>query len=147
MFYPHVKVGKSRKSSFVLGNKVILYHNVGIYLESDKAAITIGDNSYLNQRTEIKCASSITIGRHTAIAWDCTITDSDYHSICEKNTTEPIVIGDHVRIGCKSIILKGVTIGNGSVVAAGSVVTKSVPENCLVAGVPAKIVKRNITWS
>lgn len=52
-----------------------------------------------------------------------------------------IIIGDDVWVGMDSIIMGGVTIGNGSVVAAGSVVTKSVPENVLVGGVPAKIIK------
>ncbi|MBA2585639.1 MAG: maltose acetyltransferase, partial [Chthoniobacterales bacterium] len=52
------------------------------------------------------------------------------------------IIGDNVWIGMNAVILKGVAIGENSVVAAGAVVTKSVPENCVVAGNPAKIVKR-----
>lgn len=55
----------------------------------------------------------------------------------------PVMIGDDVWIGCNSIILKGVTIGNGSIVAAGSVVTKDVPANVIVGGNPAKILKNH----
>ena len=55
--------------------------------------------------------------------------------------TMPVIIGDHVWIGANSIILKGVSIGTGSTIAAGSVVTKDIPENCVAAGNPAKVVK------
>jgi acetyltransferase-like isoleucine patch superfamily enzyme len=60
---------------------------------------------------------------------------------------EPIKIGNHVWIGMNSTILKGVTLGDNSIVAAGSVVTKSFPNNVLIAGVPAKIIKENINWN
>lgn len=63
-----------------------------------------------------------------------------------KEKTAPIQIGNHVWIGARAIILKGVTIGDGVVVAAGAVVTKDVPPNTLVGGVPAKIIKENISW-
>lgn len=59
----------------------------------------------------------------------------------------PIVIGDHVWIGMNVIVLKGVTIGEGAVVSAGSVVTKDVPPHSLVAGVPAKVVKTDVEWN
>ena len=57
-----------------------------------------------------------------------------------------IKIGNHVWIGANVTILKGVSIGDGSIVAAGSVVTKSIPEACLAAGVPAKVIKENVQW-
>ncbi|MNW06569.1 putative acetyltransferase [compost metagenome] len=75
------------------------------------------------------------------------ISDTDYHQIEGTVSTKPIVIGDEVWIGCKSIILKGVTIGNGAVVAAGSVVTKDVEPYTLVAGIPAKVIKRDVRWN
>lgn len=69
------------------------------------------------------------------------------HSINGKNPVAPISIGNHVWIGTNAIILKGVDIGDGAVVAAGAVVTRSVPPRCIVAGNPAKIVKENVEWS
>lgn len=72
--------------------------------------------------------------------------DTDYHSIDGKPYTVPVTIGNHVWIGCKSIILKGVNIGDGAIIAAGSVVTKDVPPFSLVAGSPAKLIKENVKW-
>ena len=57
-----------------------------------------------------------------------------------------MVIEDNVWVGSRALILKGVRVGKGSIVAAGAVVTKDVPQNCIVAGNPAKIVKENISW-
>ncbi len=73
--------------------------------------------------------------------------DRDYHKF-NSNTEEikPVKIGDNVWIGCNSIILKGITIGNGAVVAAGSIVTKDVPPKVLVGGNPAKVIKEDIYW-
>ena len=76
-----------------------------------------------------------------------TIIDSDVHRINNKiDISKPIVIEDNVWIGINTIILKGVTIGAGSVVSAGSVVTTNMPPKTLVGGVPAKITKRDIKW-
>ena len=74
------------------------------------------------------------------------IRDNDSHQILGSNGTQPITIGNHVWIGTRAMILKGVTIGDGSVIAAGSIVTHDVPPNSLVAGVPAVVKKQNIIW-
>jgi acetyltransferase-like isoleucine patch superfamily enzyme len=58
----------------------------------------------------------------------------------------PVVIGNHVWIATNAIILPGVTIGEGAIVACGAVVTKDVPPHCLVAGVPARVVRENVDW-
>jgi acetyltransferase-like isoleucine patch superfamily enzyme len=78
-----------------------------------------------------------------------TIRDSDNHLITSNpdfQKTMPIKIGNHVWIGLNAVILKGVTVGDGAIIAAGAVVTRDVPERCLVGGVPAKIIKENVKW-
>lgn len=115
--------------------------------DEKKAVLIIGDRVSIGDRTEIHCGDKIEIGNGTFISWDCCIMDRDYHSIdSEREKKLPIRIGKHVWIGCRSLILKGVTIGDGAVVAAGSVVTKDVPEKTLVAGNPAKVIRDIISW-
>ncbi len=92
------------------------------------------------------CKDNVTIGSDCAISWDVTIMDTDYHSIEGNSDTASVTIGNKVWIGCKATILKGVTIGDGAVIAAGALVTRDVPPNSVVAGVPAKVVKSNIHW-
>lgn len=101
----------------------------------------------------------IVIGNYVKIGGDCIIIDSDAHNLdwrirdlgkvlssgetLDGATAKcaPVMIHDHVMIGTRCIILKGVTIGEGAVIAAGSVVTKDVPAHCIVGGNPAKILK------
>jgi acetyltransferase-like isoleucine patch superfamily enzyme len=102
----------------------------------------IGNGTYLNRNTEIVAARSVTIGRDCKIARDVIIMDTDQHELPDSGMiAKPVRIGDQVWIGSRAIVLKGVTIGPGAVVAAGSVVTKDVPARAVVAGVPARIVR------
>lgn len=114
---------------------------------NEGARLKIG-SGYMNYAAMIECFDSITIGDDVAISENVVIRDSDNHKLIQDGyqSTQPIVIGNHVWIGMNSVILKGVTIGDGAVIAAGSVVTKDVPPASLVAGVPAKIKKKNIAW-
>ena len=106
------------------------------------------NSGYVNGYTQIVCAKSIKIGKDVAIARDVIIRDTDAHDIIGKahEKVKSVVIGDHVWIGAKAMIMKGVTIGEGAIVAAGAVVTKDVPPKTMVAGVPAKVIKENVTW-
>ncbi|WP_438349493.1 acyltransferase [Paenibacillus sp. FA6] len=140
-------ISKCSNTKLIIGNRVMLYDKVNFYLDQPGAEIIIGDCTYINRRTEVMSKASVTIGKSCAISWDVVISDTDYHEIVGTSSTKPIVIGDEVWIGCKSTILKGVTIGNGAVVAAGSVVTKDVEPYSLVGGIPAKVIKRNIRWT
>jgi len=123
---------------------------------------TIGDFTLLNGAL-IMAEERIEIGSHCLVSWNVGIADSDFHPLeparrlidaqalapyfknrpaRPKLKTAPVKIADNVWIGMNAVILKGVTIGENSVVAAGSVVTKSVPPNTIVAGNPAVVVKQ-----
>ena len=139
-----VRVMKNN-GTITLGDKVLLHRYVK--LSAYGGRIEIGNNSYIGDRTEIHAGESVKIGNNVNIAWDCNILDRDYHAFNgDSEVVKPVAIEDHVWIGVRSIILKGVTIGEGAVVAAGSVVTRDVPAGCLVAGNPAKVIKENVTW-
>ncbi len=104
-------------------------------------------NSYFNRCLHLECRELIVIGANTAIGPNVFIQDCDGHDICgSKKSVQPVIIGNGVWIGAGAKILKGVNIGDGCVVAAGAVVTKSFPNNCLIAGVPATAIKTNISW-
>jgi len=121
----------------------------GIFISIDKNAILELGSGYTNNDAEICCFKNIKIGDGVAISKGVIIRDSDNHTIDgnEEKVSQPIVIGDHVWIGLRAIILKGVKIGNGAIIAAGAVVNKDVPERCLVGGVPARIIKRDVEWN
>lgn len=108
-------------------------------------SLKLGEGSFLDCQKHIKVGFDVIVGPYT------TIMDGSRHVIRHENYTsdknKPIIIEDHVWIGTRCIILGGVTIGKGAVIAAGSVVTKDVPANCLAGGVPARIIKENIEWS
>jgi len=112
---------------------------------SDRAVITVGDRVRLNG-CGIQAATRIDIG-DDAILGTCTIVDTDHHAVepAERHTgrvrTRPIHIGRNVWVG-GAAILKGVSIGDNSVVGLGSVVTEDVPANVVVAGNPARVVRR-----
>jgi acetyltransferase-like isoleucine patch superfamily enzyme len=106
------------------------------------ATIRIGSGTYLNRGTEIVAAHSVTIGRDCKIARDVIIMDTDQHGI--RGGTPPradVVIGDRVWIGARAIVLKGVAIGDDSVVGAGAVVSRDVPARTVVAGSPARVIR------
>lgn len=122
--------------------------HTGIFLIVNKNAILEIGSGYTNNNVEINCFKSIKIGDNVAISKNVIIRDSDSHVI-NNNTetmTRPIVIGNNVWIGIGAIILKGVTIGDGAIIAAGAVVNKDVPPRTLVGGVPAKVLKTNVEW-
>lgn len=108
--------------------------------------IRVGDDFLTNYNVKILDVAPVTIGDYCMIGPN-TVISSVGHPLDAKgrrehlSLTAPIVIGDDVWIGANCVILPGVTIGNNVVVAAGAVVTKDVPDNCLVAGVPAQVKK------
>jgi acetyltransferase-like isoleucine patch superfamily enzyme len=112
----------------------------GVRLEVEPGGrIEIGNGTYLNRNTLVHANKLVHIGRDCKISWDVVIIDSDMHSIPGKEQDKPVVIDDEAWIGCRAIILKGVHIGKGAVVAAGSIVTKDIPPGAVAGGVPARV--------
>lgn len=113
--------------------------------EPNEGSIDIGDYVLISPGTRISAADKIVIGNNVMIANGVYITDSDWHGIYDRvnrpDTCTPVHIGDNVWLADRSTVLKGVTIGDNSIVAAGAVVCKDVPANVVVAGNPAKVVK------
>lgn len=109
--------------------------------------LTVGASTSFTDSCFVAASESITIGRDCAISWNVTIFDDDGHGPGSPPYSAPIVIGDRVWIGCNAMILKGVTIGDGSIVAAGAVVTRSCPPRSLLAGVPARVIRRDVAWT
>jgi acetyltransferase-like isoleucine patch superfamily enzyme len=112
------------------------------------AKVTLGGRSGTNHNARITAFNSITIGDNVYISENVILRDSDNHPIGDssKKFAAPITIGNSVLIGINATILKGVTIGDGAVVAANSLVNRSVPSKTLVGGVPAKVLRENIVW-
>lgn len=108
----------------------------------DPTGITIGKDSIVGDHAFLDGRSAIKIGQHTDIASEVMIYNSEHNLTAEdfSATLAPVEIGDYVFIGPRAIILPGVTIGRGAVVAAGAVVTKDVPDFAIVGGVPAKVI-------
>lgn len=105
--------------------------------------LTVGAGLYLNQGASVVASRSITIGDRVRIGDHAAIHDSDYHPISADLPVrvKPIFIEDDVWIGRSAVIMPGVRIGKGSVVAAGAIVTRSVPPHSLAAGVPARVIR------
>ena len=165
---PAVKLLPGSKVENLAGDRNLISVGAGTVLTGrllifpHDGRISIGRDCYLGENSRIWSAASIEIGNRVFISHNVNIHDTNAHSIDPRiryrhfvetmttgfpreNTVDivsaPIVIGDDVWIGFNSIILKGVKIGRGVIVAAGSVVTKDIPEFSIVAGNPAKIVK------
>ena len=137
---------KLMSGTFLTVNGVFLIHTGCSISVNPGGHLQLG-SGYANNNITIDCFERVDIGQGVAISKGVTIRDSDSHSINGKNRiSAPIIIGNHVWIGLNATILKGVSIGDGAVIAAGAVVTRDVPANALVGGVPAKIIKGDITW-
>lgn len=135
-----------KNSSIQINGKVSIFYGTELILYEESKLI-IGNNTFINSNSSIRCKKNIVIGNNCAIAHGVSIMDSNYHKINGKIKEEPVIIEDNVWIGANSVILSGVTIGKGSIIAAGTIVNKDVPPHSMVAGNPGKIKKENISWS
>ncbi len=107
--------------------------------------IEIADNVFINYGASIISSALVRIGAGCLIGTHVMVMDCDFHRVEDKawdTSGEPVVLGERVWLGNRSIVLKGVTIGHDTVVGAGSVVTKDLPPRVVAAGVPARVVRR-----
>jgi maltose O-acetyltransferase len=107
--------------------------------------LEVGNNVFVNYGSSLVSSKHVKIGDDVLIGTHVMVMDCDFHRVEDKSwdtSGEPIVLEDRVWLGNRSMVLKGVTVGHDAVVAAGSVVTRDVPPRTVVAGVPAKVVRR-----
>lgn len=154
-------IARARGSRIVLGARVALcssarYNPVGVNHPvilrtlTPESEIIVGDDVGLSG-VAICAATSVRIGAQSLLGANVTVTDCDFHPVAAQGrrfvhdlhaiSVAPVVIEDNVWIGMNTIVLKGARIGANSVIGAGSVVTGSIPANCIAAGVPARVVR------
>jgi len=150
----------AKKENTIIEDNARLY---GSIVNCGKGKIHIGAYSALGANSLIRCINSVIIGTHTAISTNVIIQDNNTHPVNPADRLKmmetpaghisrgwyfsdnaAIIIGNNCWIGENSRICKGVTIGDGSIIAANAVITHDVPQNSIAAGNPAKIVKTNI---
>ncbi len=139
---PNIHMGNAATIVAEPDNKV----RIGVWgREPNLGSIHIGDAVMISPGVRISASDEVRIGHGCMLANGVYITDCDWHGIYDRMqrdpTPKPVRIGDNVWVGDHATVLKGVSIGNNSIVAAGSMVTKNVPPNVIVAGNPARPVK------
>lgn len=132
-----------------MGYNVVLDHQLQLSTSSSGELI-LGNNVLISRRTIIAAQLRVIIGDNTWFGPDCYISDANHGTkrgilIFEQPTiAHAIRIGNDVWLGAKCVVLSGVTIGDGAVIAAGSVVTRDVPAFTVVGGVPARVIKARV---
>ena len=128
------------------GNRCVIESDVTIKLVGEKPHLSLGDYCYVARFSQFDILGVCEIGHHVLIATGCLIVDhnhgTDRHLRIDQQScaVKSVKIGDDVWLGAYSIVLPGVTIGNGAVIGAHACVTKDVPSYAIVAGVPARVI-------
>lgn len=136
-----------REAWLAAGVRIIVGHSAG-----NPGKLTIGRRIFINHYAVIDCHYEMTLGNDVLIGphayigdFDHDFSTSDASNIGGPTCYASVHIGNHVWIGANAVVLKGVTIGDGAVVAAGAVVTDDVPARAIVGGVPARVLKMRQT--
>lgn len=152
----HVKVRiVGNGNSIKIGNNCYIGKGCSIWLEGNNVTVTIGDRCTFTHDTQL-CAqednSQISIGADCMFSHHINVRTSDSHLIYDiqtgkrMNYAKNVSIGEHVWIAPEAKIMKGCTIGDGAIIGSNAVVTKDVPRKSLAVGIPAKVVKENVSW-
>lgn len=119
------------------------------------ATLTLGKDLTISGDTELYCHHGMSIGEDCTISWGCLLMDTDFHPIFDNvtnvviNGASPLILGQHVWIGCRAVVLKGVSIPANTIVAADSLISHSHnEENCVIGGRgnSVQVLRRNVRW-
>lgn len=147
---------RGNNNRIYLGSNVRVGERCSFYIQGNNISITIGKGSTFTQTCHFNAQED---GRSIIVGDDCMFSNqiivrtSDSHPIYSLETKERInnskdvVIGNHVWIAPNSVIMKGACIGDGCIVGSRTMVSKTIPSNCLAVGTPARIVKENVYWT
>lgn len=138
--------GAAGGQGFVIGPRTLIARDVVMVVK--QGYLRIGANSSIGSQTTLSAVSGIEIGSHAIIAGHCYIGGGRYKTelgagpmVEQGHTTKgPVILGNDVWVGAGVRVLDGVTVGDGAILGAGAVVTKDVPDNAIVGGVPAKVI-------
>lgn len=131
------------------GGKASIGHGSKI---SVRGNLTLGDGFNMTAESTIVCAKEISFGKDCLVSWDILVMDTDEHPLYDKvgnrtNPDKPIVVGNHVWLGCKCVLLKGTLIPDNTVVSAGTLLKSAFTgENQVIGGTPPCILKSDIHW-
>jgi len=139
-----------------IGDKVSLGYPAGprqgngeilLQARTSNSRIVIGTRTAFSNNVSVIACLGVYIGADCLIGDMVSVVDSDFHGLSPENRKEqgksaPVTIGDNVWLGARVMVLKGVTIGSGSLIGAGSVVTRDIPPRCLAAGSPARVIRK-----
>lgn len=112
----------------------------------------LGKNFKITAESSVVAAKEVVIGDDVLLSWDALVLDTDFHQLLDSegkriNQDAPVVIGNRVWVGCRALLLKGARVADGVVIAAGSVVSRSInSENSVAGGSPAVVLREKITW-
>jgi NDP-sugar pyrophosphorylase family protein len=140
------------EGKIVFDGKTDIGHGSKISVGKD-GVLHLGSNFKISAESSIVVEKYIRFGSNCLLSWDILIMDTDFHPIRDSsgilsNAPEPIIIEDHVWIGCRSSIYKGATIPHDSVIASNTRVSRALTTpHCIYAGEPAKCVRENINWN
>ncbi len=139
--------------TLVINGEVSIGRGSRICIDNE-AILTLGNGFIITGLSTIICQKAITFGDDSLLSWDIQIMDTDFHRIIDTNgdtinSPRPIHIGNHVWIGCRTTILKGVSVADDVVISANSTITKSITDaHCVVGGIGnnVAVLKKEISW-
>lgn len=148
----HISINGSN-NSVIINDKCRIY-KMRLEIHGDESKFEMKSNCGIREaKVLIQENRKVFIGKNSMLSYGIHIRTSDSHAIYLQENSERIniakdvIIGENVWIAESASLLKGTKIGNNSIVGYGSICTKEYPDHCIIAGVPAKVIKNNINWS